>query len=1420
MGHLFSKLLKHILCQSLFLLLALITKGQIGINETLIPKSPNAAAFDKIDPIPVQLATGGANISFSLYDLKSNSIEVPIALQYHSGGIQVDEASTWVGLGWALDVGGSITRTIRGNPDEGLYFSKEKHYYLTSSVLGSLNSNAGARYIIPGLIIYDTSANARHTAIQFFNDNGISYGTITVSSLTLNAQYNMALQYNLWGAYNSSYLFNGLNSNPQLYLDIQTANADPQKAGFSTTSKSKNIFTNALVDLEPDEFTIKIPGYSGKFYFNTQGKPTLDPIDRDIKITYTSNRNESDSDVAPYIDTWVVSTTDGRQYYFGVGDSSKTYTNPGYDSRSVFYGSKVIVGWDLNKIVDINTHDSVVFTYKHLLSSTYISNNQYFTGNNAFDTHSMPNPYGPSSLYVHEESIPTQIIAGNTTVNLFSALDIPPAFNTHSNSVIANYIGTLCGPRMDSIVVNAAGSSTSVAKYYFNYGHFQMYPKLKLLSFQKISNNLVDVQPPTTFNYYDTTVALKVFSNIYMPSKKDTVGYTPFAKDYWGYYNNAQQNYMGDLVSPYGSTSREAAWPFMQLGVLNKIIYPEGGQSIIQYEPHAASTFFNEFGQLVTDNTQDNYCPFNIDTIGGLRIKSIQQKDEHGKIVQTLSYAYTNANGNSSGQLNIFPSVTESVEEPLCFVSSDSTNYLLLSTSNRTPSYNNVATVNYARVTETVTDSIGNSNGYTIHNFYDDANITDTSFLTSSSSTANYYLFNGLGNMPYWMSHTSPKTNLLNGLEKETDVYDKAGVLQKKIVNTYSVNQSSQNTGFIGGAFFSPFSLDNICYNLVQQQADYYTNPGVGMTLTVQNGNTVLIHSSGRPKGIVPPTHVYYYVQFYAVYPKFEYLSQRQETSYSSPSNYVTIVHQSFYESPNHYNETRTIDYTSKGDSITTVKLYAFDFAQNINGDTSCKQMQSLYFNPLISSTTFKGNQIQSGSVLLYKNFGTSRSPGLFPASIYLHRSALLNSPVNIFGPSNKVTYPVSAYFADNNYTLEQTETFNTNGNLTDLHKPGTKEETYVWGYNNQYPVAKIIGSNYTSSISLVNQATLNNITTADTAMRTELNKLRTGLPNAVVSTYTYLPDVGTTSETDPLNKATYYQYDGYSRLSVVLDQDKNVLKRVCYNYAGIPSNCSSGLFFNPQQSQTFTSSCPTGYQATTMNYTVAPYTYSSSTIAGAVQLAQNDINMNGQNYANTKGECQKIYYNVADTGTFYNQYCMSGTSASATYYIVPANTFTSLSGQADANTQAQFDITNNGQNYANTNGSCLIVGVNLTASNHNPNGPHNQITVTLQNNSTRKTYTSGTIAAPNSYNFIGLPSGIYTVTFSGPTLLPNTGIGIFLGYSSSGSPVYCTSSSGTTLATISNVELDSGQQYYLSQISSCEAVIPAVQAVQSTKGQ
>jgi len=93
--------------------------AQDEYKANVIPPSPDAAALGKFVEVPVSYYTGIPQISVPIYTIQTGNIQLPISISYHAGGVKVEDVASRVGLGWALNAGGVISRSVVGCPDEG-----------------------------------------------------------------------------------------------------------------------------------------------------------------------------------------------------------------------------------------------------------------------------------------------------------------------------------------------------------------------------------------------------------------------------------------------------------------------------------------------------------------------------------------------------------------------------------------------------------------------------------------------------------------------------------------------------------------------------------------------------------------------------------------------------------------------------------------------------------------------------------------------------------------------------------------------------------------------------------------------------------------------------------------------------------------------------------------------------------------------------------------------------------------------------------------------------------------------------------------------------------------------------------------------------------------------------------------------------
>jgi YD repeat-containing protein len=141
-------------------------------------------------------------------------------------------------------------------------------------------------------------------------------------------------------------------------------------------------------------------------------------------------------------------------------------------------------------------------------------------------------------------------------------------------------------------------------------------------------------------------------------------------------------------------------------------------------------------------------------------------------------------------------------------------------------------------------------------------------------------------------------------------------------------------------------------------------------------------------------------------------------------------------------------------------------------------------------------------------------------------------------------------------YTSRQTISYTAKNKLREQTKAGDITTTYLWGYHSTYPLAVVKNATYAELVAVLGQPLIEELAGpspgSDEQVRAKLAPLRTDarLRKAQVSTFTYQPLVGMTSQTDPSGRAMTYEYDALGRLLRVRDEQGRVLSEQEYHYA------------------------------------------------------------------------------------------------------------------------------------------------------------------------------------------------------------------------------------------------------------------------------
>ncbi len=435
--------------------------------------------------------------------------------------------------------------------------------------------------------------------------------------------------------------------------------------------------------------------------------------------------------------------------------------------------------------------------------------------------------------------------------------------------------------------------------------------------------------------------------------------------------------------------------------------------------------------------------------------------------------------------------------------------------------------ITYPQVRETIEDVDGNTLGSTVYEFYDQPYypITDQPYGLEGS----YHPAIG---KPYI------QTDPLDGQLKETSQYDQAGRMLQVSTSAFGFEKSLVA---IGTHLYGGTTMLDVCTVVVDGDMDpnlkkilyvdttaksEYVGDIPSKACRNQNGMTVINNWRNVTKESDTP------LRFFSFSTK---LQQTVSKQFFYQNNTVdSIVQKTAYEYGTHHNMPLMVTTSlSEGEKTITETKYPQDLAAP-NAAEQALIAQNRIATPIaVTNTILEGD---NEYVAQKKNvFTDTKWPGyVFPEKIQTAKGK-------------------EATLLEDRIYYNQYE----NGNPVAVSRKDGIPISYIWGYNEQYPIAKIENLSY-AMIPAETITNLKNLSNADTSkesedtLRTALQELQVSFPEAMITTYTYDPLVGITSMTDPKGYTLFYEYDEYSRLMHTRDADTNITNKYYYNYKGV----------------------------------------------------------------------------------------------------------------------------------------------------------------------------------------------------------------------------------------------------------------------------
>ncbi|SFC66294.1 YD repeat-containing protein [Flagellimonas taeanensis] len=1133
----------------LFIVLILMANqlsAQLGNEfQSVIPNSPTAEEFKRQVDFPVSYYTGVPDIDINLYSTSVDGKDIDVTLRYLANGIKVDQRATWVGLGWSLNVGGVITRSIRGGADE---VNQNFNGYSTNNGPGSkletfLDLDIQNRSGMTTSEIEFTENYRRHGASGQYDTEPDIY---TFNAFSISGKFVIDYSGNIVSLSDEKYLIDG---HPSSGFEITDQNG--YKYMFNSVESTTNLLMSSL-----EETT-----YNSSWFLSQ----IITPNGNIVSFTYDNELINYDTPVTMSHIYYVAGYPNcshlfvGHSSYSNITINSKRLTRidfpKGYIKFNAFTNRLDLQGAKrLDNIEVYNFNDALIA--KHILSFSYFGNSgssdqddkrlKLVSISKVAGTETSDHAFG----YNDSSNVPSiqsfakdywgyyngKNVNNSPVPNLINA--IYTAKNPYTQTPISRYIND----------DNRTNASLIPSENHAKVGI------LTTITYPTGGKTVFDYEL-NDFNYRKSSYASSGVNGgtpTYINLAKAVAATEPFLSDP-GYDNS---NYGGTVLGD--NLERNVSFVAPETGQY-AILYVLEGQgnstaSRVQVLEDDYTVLFSvqngnysssNYSQTVFLNENETYIlkaqvdddhrrsvivisrvdysgNTKIDengntvvskpTIGGLRVKRIQKYDDNDVLVLQREYEYLmEDNQTSSGVV---------LNSDLPFISAlgngvNCSEPIKIS-SNPLHAYGTTKgnLVGYRRVTEKFVDFEHNSSYKNVYEY--------TSAFDFPDDDVEFF------NSDYDISF--PLTNRLDndfrrGLLLSKTSYDTNGDVVNKLVNSYD------------------YAIDELPSKVL----------GAHFALNSDVSETEVASLGGTPFLLFVNYNKYMYENIYTAN-----LASSKNTLYFDEGQFFEEQTFYSYNRPHSGLVSRVIKSNSNSENLITEMIYPDDIAtaSMLSDNTTIEggALTTEAFNA-VKKLKHPDNDLAGlhriGTLVQTNTYNDANDNGIAESSEFL---GLKRTNYKDYG--NDIVLPkdeesLKGIFNSSTNKLQSRITFHDyddNGNPLEVSMPGGPRTSYIWGYDQQYPVAKIENATRTQVESTLGVSPGYHTGSGGLNL-TQGNTLRNGLPDSMVTTYTYDPLVGVTSVTDPKGNVTYYGYDAYKRLEFVKDADGYLVQEYKYNY-------------------------------------------------------------------------------------------------------------------------------------------------------------------------------------------------------------------------------------------------------------------------------